>query len=723
MPVSDIVEIDDEFYILASSPFADYHHIILKHADTFAVFDDFGDIKPVGLGEEGIYHQGTRFLSCLLLRLERERPLFLSSAVKQDNTLIVVDLTNPDVSSDRHVRIPRGTLHLSRTKLLWGGVCHERLTVRNYGLEPVCTSLLLHFEADYADIFEVRGRSRERRGQVRAPMTTDAELQLSYEGLDRVVRTTRISVTPAPAAIEANDVRLDIALKPGEETRYDLAIGCETGADAGRAGFFDMAFEQASNTLGAYRAGFSRLSTSNEQFNDWLNQSLDDLSMMLTETPAGPYPYAGVPWFSTPFGRDGIITALECLWLNPGLARGVLGYLAATQATEALPEQDAEPGKILHETREGEMAALGEIPFGRYYGSHDTTPLFVLLAAEYHRRTADRPFIEQIWPSVQRALAWIETFGDLDGDLFLEYRRKSSHGLIQQGWKDSHDSVFHQDGTPAEPPIALCEVQAYVYGAWCGASKLATMLGDNVRAAELAQQARMLREKFEATFWLEELGTYALALDGKKRPCRLRASNAGHCLLTGLVGPERASRLAETLLDDSMFSGWGIRTLATDQARYNPMSYHNGSVWPHDNAIIALGLSRYGRKADALRVMTGLFDASLFVDAHRLPELFCGFPRRPSAAPTLYPVACAPQAWAAAAVFPLLQAALGLDICAPERVLRFQDPMLPPFLEEIQIANLVVGDAVVDLLLQRHAHDVGVEVQRREGNVDVVVVK
>ncbi|MPZ21334.1 MAG: amylo-alpha-1,6-glucosidase [Luteitalea sp.] len=724
MPVTDIVEVDNEFYILASSPFADYHHTILKHGDTFAVFDDFGDIKPVGQGEEGLYHQGTRFLSGLLLRLGRERPLLLSSAVKQDNTLIAVDLTNPDVVSGHHLLIPHGTLHLSRTKLLWDGVCYERLIIRNYGLQPVSASLALHFDADFADIFEVRGTSRERRGELRPPVVEDSTLLLSYEGLDEVVRITRISVTPAPAAIEANEVRLDVALKPNEETHYDLTIACETSASSrGALLLVDMALERTSATLSAYRAGFSHVSTSNEQFNDWVNQSVADLSMMLTETSAGPYPYAGVPWFSTAFGRDGLITALECLWLNPTWARGVLAYLADTQATDVLPERDAEPGKILHETRQGEMAALGEIPFGRYYGSHDATPLFVLLAAEYYRRTADRPFIEQIWPAVLRALEWMERFGDSDRDLFLEYQRTSAHGLIHQGWKDSHDAIFHRDGRLAKPPIALCEVQAYAYGAWRGASELAEMLGDTSRAAALAKQASALKEKFDATFWLEKLGTYALALDGHKRPCRLRTSNAGHCLLTGLVGAERARRLAETLLDDSMFSGWGIRTLATGQVRYNPMSYHNGSVWPHDNAIIAFGFARYGLKAEALRILAGLFDASLFVDAHRLPELFCGFPRRPAESPTFYPVACAPQSWAAGAVFLLLQAVLGLEISAPRRVVQFRDPKLPPFLEEIRITNLQVGDAEVDLRLQRHPDDVGVEVQRRAGDVEVVVVK
>jgi glycogen debranching enzyme len=379
---------------------------------------------------------------------------------------------------------------------------------------------------------------------------------------------------------------------------------------------------------------------------------------------------------------------------------------------------------VLHEMRADEMATLGEVPFKRYYGSIDATPLFVLLAGAYHKRTADRAFVQSIWSNIERALEWIDRYGDSDGDGFVEYARKTKHGLIHQGWKDSVDAVFHKDGSSAEAPIALCEVQGYVYAAKIAASELAKMLGHAARARDLSLQAETLRSQFEQAFWCDELSTYALALDGNKQPCRVRTSNAGHCLFAGIATQEHARRVATTLTDEMSFSGWGIRTVASSEARYNPMSYHNGSVWPHDNSLIAAGFGRYGLKESAAMILAGLLDASLFFDLHRLPELFCGFPRRPGESPTLYPVACAPQVWASGAVFLSFEACLGLSISAPERKLVFSKPLLPPFLPQVTIRDLKVGGARVDLLLTRHDEgDVGVNVLRRDGEIEIVLLK
>lgn len=721
--MEDVIRVEDRYYILATSSLADDRTRVLKHGETFAVFDRYGDIQPIGPGEQGIYHEGTRFLSRLVLRVGRRRPLLLSSTVKEDNARLAVDLTNPDLTIDDQVVIPRGIIHILRTKFLWEGTCYERLQFFNYGLTPVDIPLSFHVDADFADIFEVRGIRRERRGLQHDRIAKYGSMVFAYDGLDGVTRRTRFECSLQPFKVVDSEIFFDVQLAPKTEVTLDLTVSCESVAVTNPTPAFDAAAHEAAQALKLARDQDCQIYTANEQFNDLVNRAVADLHMMLTDTPHGLYPYAGVPWFSTPFGRDGIITALECLWINPLIARGVLAYLAATQAREVMPEQDAEPGKILHETRLGELAALGEIPFKRYYGSIDATPLFVILAAAYYERTGDNAFMESIWPQIELALQWIDVYGDADGDGFVEYSRRSPKGLVHQGWKDSKDAVFHADGRLAEGPIALCEVQGYVYAAKQLAAKLAALLGHDQRALDLQQQAHSLQERFNQTFWCEELSTYALALDGHKRPCLVRTSNAGHCLYTGIASEHLAQRTAQTLLQKDLFSGWGIRTLATSEVRYNPMSYHNGSVWPHDNALVAYGLSRYGLKEAALMIMAGLFDTSLFIDLHRMPELFCGFPRRSGEGPTLYPVACAPQSWAAASVFMLLQACLGLSIRGDLARISFSYPLLPAFLREVHIRNLSVGKGSVDLVLHRYSQNVSIHIERREGNVEIVTVK
>jgi glycogen debranching enzyme len=716
-----------QYYIATKSAPTDDRPRVLKYGSMFAVFDRLGDISHEGMGEQGIFYEGTRYLSEMTLRLWNERPLLLSSTIEPNNFLFTADLANLDVSRGDSVVIHRGTLHLLRSRFLWRGVAYEELEFVNYGMEPLCVPLSILFAADFADIFEVRGTPRDHRGRQLDEETGENCIVLAYEGLDNVTRKMRIECTPAPDRITSPEMRFELELKPKEARRFQFRMQCQNGAPSQSLSFpYPQARSWAFSEMDTSAETFPRIHSSNSRFNDWMNRSFADVQMMTIGNRERNYPYAGVPWFSTVFGRDGIITAMQTLWIDPSIAQGVLQFLAETQATEVDESHEAEPGKILHELRDGEMANLGEIPFARYYGSVDATPLFVMLAGEYYQRTGDKKLIERLWPNIQAALRWMDDYGDLDGDGFVEYAPHGNKGLVQQGWKDSNDSVFHADGSLAAPPIALCEVQGYVYAAKLAASQLSSELGDERTCVELESQASTLRQKFEDAFWCEDLGVYALALDGdegkrkKKRVCRVRSSNAGHSLFTGIASPERARKTAQSLLERDFFSGWGIRTLASGEARYNPLSYHNGSVWPHDNALIASGFGRYGFRNLAGRIMLALLDVSSTMDLNRLPELFCGLERRIGEGPTLYPVACSPQAWAAAAPFLLIQACLGLKIEGARNRVVFERPCLPEGIPQLSIRGLRVGSASVDLFFERQAENVRVQVLEKQGEVDVI---
>jgi glycogen debranching enzyme len=712
-----------EFYIPAVGSLTDRRTRTIKHADTFAVFDDHGDILYAMGRPDGLFHQDTRYLSRLELLIDGQRPLLLSTTIEDRTAVLSSDLCNPDLYRNGE-HILREALHLARAKFLWNGACYERLVIRNYSDRPVQATLTMRFGADFADLFEARGQKRQRRGTIEPPLVGRDRVTLGYVGLDGKRRETLVQFDPPPTRLTSFEASVDLDLAPDEWITLFSAIsvaGMKPERDGRCEGFF-VALRAKFRDHRTMFAPVARIVSSNTVFNETLRRSGSDLAMLVTETAQGAYPYAGIPWFSTAFGRDGIITAMLLLSFAPDVAAGVLRYLAVMQAREEDPGADAEPGKILHETRGGEMAILGEVPFRRYYGSVDSTPLFIMLAGAYFERTGDMGLIEELWPNIEAALMWIDRYGDRDGDSFVEYGRRNQSGLINQGWKDSYDSVFHADGTMAEGPIALVEVQGYVYAARMVAADLAHRLGFADRSTLLQTQAKDLRIRFENAFWCEELGTYALALDGAKRQCRVRTSNAGHALFSGIAAPDRAARVAANLMDSTSFSGWGIRTLATSEARYNPMSYHNGSIWPHDNALIAMGLARYGHAKAAARVFQGLFDAAAESDLRRLPELFCGFPRRRSRSPVSYPVACSPQAWASATLPGLLAAVIGLHFVPQRSEIRFNRPVLPPFLDEVELHGLKVGTCEADVLLRRHAIDVGVTVLRRSGGVSVVTM-
>ena len=717
-PVSEIIEINDQYYVKAESSLADHRTHVLMRGDLFAVLDYNGNIA---FGEQGLFFQEARHLSKFVMSVGGERLLLLSAEVRQDNAILGVDLTNPDTCSVG-AQLPRGTIHLKRTKFLFGNTCYENFEVQNYNCQAVTFELLFDFEADFADIFEIRGHQRRRPGRALEAEITTKAVTLGYEGLDGIVRRTMLEPSTRPTRFGSSTFCVPLTLQPHERNAFSIRVTCDADRKEKRLPY-KRAYQKLNSRVRQNDEHEADISTSNEQFNHWLGRSKADLKMLTTLTPNGLYPYAGVPWYSTIFGRDGIITALEYLWIEPAIAKGVLSNLASTQATEVILDRDAEPGKIVHEIRKGELARTGEVPFERYYGTVDATPLFVLLAAAYFKRTQDVELLSSIWPNIERALEWIDGGADCDKDGFIEYRRSSPDGLTQQGWKDSQDSVFHADGRLAQGPIALCEVQAYVYAAKRGISETAAALGHRALADSLQHQAFALRERFEAAFWCDGIDSYALALDGAKEPCRVRSSNAGQCLFTGIGTFEHAQTVAQGLTASDFYSGWGVRTIASSAARYNPMSYHNGSVWPHDNALMAFGVLGSKTKDLACEILSGLLDASTFLDLHRLPELFCGFPRDAGRGPTLYPVACAPQAWAAGAVFLILQSCLGLTIRAAESRIYFYHPALPRSIQRVNLRNLCVGDGSADLEVSRQEYAVSISILRRQGDVEIVVVK
>jgi glycogen debranching enzyme len=710
------------FYIAATGPSARPRRT-LKHDDTFAVFDSYGDIGTSAGGPDGLFDHDTRFLSRLELRISGTQPLLLGSSVSDHNVILSVDLTNTDIYRDNHIVLPRDTVHLVRSTYLWHGAAHQRIAVSNYGRAPVSFTITLLFGSDFADIFEVRGQRRQRRGKSREELRGDDRVALIYHGLDGAERCAELCFEPVPTTRTTSEATFALTLAAGESRTMFLKVECRGGRSARENVFYTylMAANRARR-----RGSAATVETSNEVFNEAMRRGMADLHMLTTGTPEGPYPYAGIPWFSTTFGRDGLVTALQMLWCDPSIARGVLLRLAAFQASDWDAAADAEPGKILHEMRGGEMAALREVPFGLYYGSVDSTPLFVVLAGLYVERTGDEATLQQLWPAIKRALAWIDGPGDLDGDGFVEYGGRKPHnlgsGLQHQGWKDSFDAIFHADGRLAEGPVALAEVQGYVYAAKRCAARCARLIGDTKLADELDGSASRLAESFEERFWSEELGLYVLGLDGEKRPMQVRASNAGQVLWTGIAREDRARKVADAMISPAFFSGWGVRTLAAGEARYNPMSYHNGSIWPHDNSLIALGCARYGLKGHANRIFDANFAAASYMDLRRLPELFCGFRRRRAAAPTLYPVACSPQAWASGALFLMLQASLGIELDPTANEIRFRKPSLPPFLDQIILRQLGFENANVDIILRRSAGHASLRVLNNLGKVRVAQV-
>ncbi len=697
--------------------------LAVKEGETFLYSDIEGNLDDrVELGL-GLYHTDTRFLSHYRLRLSGREPILLSSSAERAY-VSHVDLTNTDLYEEDRRPIAQHTLNIRRIRAIRGRL-YERIRVKNYNPHAVDVDLDLTFGADFADIFEVRGLARETRGTYEPPATGERSIEFGYVGEDGVHRRTRIEFGVRPARIEVRgdlvQAWFSVHLPAHDTASIPLVVEPVVGDVRPPPGDFDEVVHSLRHSYEGWERECAQIRTDNEVFDQLLTRGLRDLRALYTEMDGAGIIAAGIPWYVAAFGRDTMITSHQMLMLTSKPARDSLQVLAGFQGRTVDDWRDEEPGKILHEIRKGELARSGAVPHTPYFGSVDATPWFLILLAQYFRWTNDLGFVKELLPAAEAALEWIDLHGDADQDGFVEFRSRSPLGLRNQGWKDAHDSVVHVDGRLAEPPIALAEVQAYVYMAKVRMADVYGALGDYERAVRLKDQATVLRRRFHEAFWMEEEGFFAGALDADKQQVRTIVSNPGHGLYCGILEPRRADAVARRLFEPDMFSGWGIRTMSKEAAGYNPMSYHNGTVWPHDNALIAAGLKRYGFLDATNRIATAMFEAAQYADYMRLPELFCGFTRRAPSPPVQYPVACSPQGWAAGTPFLLLQGMLGISAAAHENVLTVNRPHLPPWLNEVEIRNLRVGDSALSLVFRREGETTGFSLLSRDGDVRVVM--
>ena len=714
---------------------------VLKFGNLYLISDPFGDVHPDSRGL-GLYAGETRILSCSVLRIDGFRPTVLRGD-SGDGFRGTIQLTNPEERRDPGDKIAAGrslerqTLAMTRHRIVGDGL-YERLIIANFTEHAVNLAIELTLGADAADIFEVRGYHRARRGRHGPVAVDDRRIAFGYLGLDGVLQRTFVAFPTAEVEPAAGDipggsvvVRWRREIQPGAETEIAWTVWHETREEPGPDPLAFTAFPDppvigeavGEAAYADWAAGSAVIQSDNQLFDRLIGRGLKDLRLLQNDgpSPGERYCAAGVPWFATLFGRDALITAYEAMAVRPGLAVETLEVLAAHQATADDPTRDAEPGKIPHELRSGEMARSGELPFSAYYGSVDATPLWLVLLGETYDWTGDDDLVDRLWPNALAALAWIDESGDLDGDGFVEYRRRASTGLINQGWKDSADAVRDRHGATVDPPIALAEVQGYVFDAKLRMARLARRRGEVDLAVRLEADAELLRQRFEAAFWVEDLGTYAMALGADKRLADALTSNQGQALWSGIVDPQRARSVVDRLTGPGLHSGWGIRTYAAGQPGYNPLSYHVGSIWPHDNALILAGLKRYGFDGAANALAGQLFEVARYLPDSRMPELFCGFDRAAVSVPVPYPVACSPQAWAAAAPLLVVRAMLGLRARADEGVLELVNPHLPTWLGKVTISNLKVGAASVDLLVHRWRGTTSAEVLRKDGDLEVTI--
>jgi glycogen debranching enzyme len=713
----------DEFYIFESALAAPVAKLDLKHGETFLVCDRRGDFPRRFRGEFGFYIEGTRYVRAFEVFLFHQRPVILDAVTTEDSCQIVVELANAELELPNGLLLHRHNILIRRRIVIYQNMCYQSLWVRNFSIHPIPVVLGIAFAFDFADIFDVRARVYPKRGHITREMIKPDRIKATYTGLDNVRRICMLTFQDPPQELTTRRARYDFVLQPKESRELMFTMG--PWEESRRKASLDLtqATKRLRSEAQQWRRNCTSFSTNDEILNKVLQRACYDLSLLRTSTPHGDVIYAGIPWFVAPFGRDGLITGIQTLILNPGIARDMIRFLRHYQGTKEDDFTEEEPGKILHEYRKGELANLRQIPFIPYYGCIDATPLYLIALEAYVNWTGDLAFLNETWSSALAALHWIDNYGDRDGDGFVEYRQRSPKGLRNQGWKDSYDSVFHEDGSLAEPPIALAEVQGYVYAAKKAMADLAALRGEMDLAHELLREAQKLKEQFNRDFWWPEEHYYYMALDGEKRPCRVISSNPAHGLWSGIIDEEKAPYVARKLMEDHLFSGWGIRTLSLKAPRYNPLSYHNGSVWPHENALIAMGLRRYGLIEPMKIIISALFQAACSMENQRLPELFGGFSRTQYRGPTPYPLACQPQAWASGSIFMMIQAMLGLEGGAINNRLVFRDPALPSWIQWVEMSNLKAGSSRLHLMVHSGKVSGSLEILEKEGDVEVVVIR
>jgi glycogen debranching enzyme len=702
------------------------HAVVLKDEDIFFLCEPDGSV-PLEAGHAfGLYYHDCRILNGYEMRLGGKKPDRLVWTA-DDGFLAVLGLSNADIREYDGRPLPKHSVEIRWLRRVSSEhlALFDEIELRSLTYQPMEFIVALIFQATFDDVFAIRGLLQNQRGQLHLPVWENGSLCYLYEGADKLYRSLMIQFSPAPLEKSQNTAYFKIALQPKERRRILVSLQLSES--------HDRPTSQSLNRPQIDRAPIDRslrpsskawqetqITSDSLMLNRIMDRSSRDLGILNSHLGRTRYFAAGVPWFVTLFGRDSIIAALQTLAYNPRIAEDTIRLLASHQGKQVNEWRAEEPGKILHEIRVGEMARLNKIPHTPYYGTIDATPLFLILVAEHARWTGSLALFREIRGSIEAALDWMARYGDIDDDGYIEYFSQTEDGLRNQGWKDSGDAIVNADGTLAAPPIALVEVQAYVYRAKHDIAALFRYDGDDEHAERLEREAIELRRRFNRDFWIEA-GWYALALEKDKKTVEVLSSNAGHALWMGIADEEKARRTVRSLMADDMFNGWGVRTLSAGEVYYNPLGYHLGAVWPHDNSIIAAGFKRYGYEAEALRIFVGLVEAAVHFDGHRLPELFSGFHRDDYGVPVPYPVACQPQAWAAGAIPYLLVTLLGLEPEGFEKRLRIVNPVFPDFVNRIEIHQLRVGAACIDLKFERVADGVEVKVLRDDGKLDLVI--